>query len=445
MPTTPPSHFMRFGIHSEKQYFLEPGLRACYDGVALNGNLVAYSLKGVCSFIANLLMRDKPYFIDPITHAFGHHPQYISKEEETGKLVPKAAIKALAELYGEPATTHIGVRALAPEDFEGPLADDFTQRVLDFQANIINQALQDSGDAKYIDAYARTPYFLIAPYFYLGPNSVELWIDLNLRFVDLAAASGRALPIYAEILVAKDAFLDPAMRDLLVSRYANAPADGILLWIEGFSEHSASRTALKGYRDFVERLAQGRSRIVVMYGGYFSVILRKVGVAAVCHGPGYGEEREVTPVGGGLPRPKFYYPALHMRLPHREVAFAFSQGPIQTADEFYKNVCNCKTCRQVVGDDIARFARYGESESGVRKDGIAFEYATTAARKISTAHYIYNKCREFEFVEESTLQEIEQRLGDEHARSQSLFGVNEAAHLEAWHNALPAQDVTTTG
>lgn len=430
-----PQHFMRFGIHSEKQFFLPPQFRESYDAVVLNGNLVAYSLKGVCSFISALLT-GKPYFIDPITHAFGHHPQHISRQEETGKLTPKPAIKALAQQYGDPARAHVGKRALAPDDFDESSALAFTQRVLDFQQNIIARGLHETEDAKYLDVETRSPCFLIAPYFYLGPNSVDIWIDLNLKFIDIAVASGRQLPIFAEILVANDAFLDSELRESLLSKYTGCKATGIVLWIESFSEHSASLRALRGYRSFVEELAGAGKEIIVMYGGYFSIILHKYGVSAVCHGPGYGEEREVTPVGGGMPRPKFYYPSMHMRLPYREVAFALSGSDIDGVDKFYEHVCDCQMCREVLGNDLARFTLYGEAKSGIRKDGIAFEYATSEAKKIATAHYIYNKKREFEFIHNNDIPKIIQDLTDSYITCKDLFGINEAAHLKVWQTCL---------
>lgn len=429
-----PNHFMRFGIHSEKQFFLHQ-FRQSYDAVALNGNLLAYSLKGVCSFISGLL-NEKPYFIDPITHAFGHHPQYISRQEENGKLVPKPAIKSLAQEYGEPATTYLGIRGLSPDDFDKTIAENFTEKVLNFQQNIISLGLEKTEDAKYLDVDAKTPCFLIAPYFYLGSNSVDIWIDLNLKFIDIAVQKGRELPIFAEILIANDAFLDSEIRDFLVSKYAGCPANGIVLWVESFSEHSASKRSLKGYRSFVEKLAESEKKIIIMYGGYYSTILHKYGVTSVCHGPGYGEEREVTPVGGGLPRPKFYYPKMHMRLPYREVAFALSGSDINSIEKYYKYVCDCPICHEVLGNDFSRFLAYGESKSGVRKDGIAFEYATTAAKKIATAHYILNKQFEFDFVKNEDKMTIAKKIESEYKYMKDLFGINEAAHLKVWYEAL---------
>lgn len=429
-----PKHFMRFGIHSERGFFFEP-FRDCYDGVALNGNLVAYSLKGVCSFISHLLT-DKPYFIDPITHAFGHHPQYIARRYESGRPIPKAAIKALSDEFGSPAADFIGKRGLRPEDFSSPeTGKRFTARVLEFQKNIIEKGLE--GDAKYIKATSRTPSFLIAPYFYMPSNSVEEWLDLNINFIEYSVDTEDELPIFAEVLVSYEAFLDPEVREKLLYSYGRCKAKGILLWVESLSESSASLGSLRNYREFVSKLEKTQKTIVVMYGGYFSIVLRKFGVHAVCHGPGYGEEREVTPVGGGIPRPKFYFPRMHLRLPHREVAYALNDADIDSAKDYYEKVCKCPICRdEVIKDDFTNFAIYGESESGIRKDGIAFEYPTTKAKALSTAHYVYSKKAEFDFVDGNGMLEIIRNLEESREFCSRLFGANEAAHLGAWREAM---------
>jgi len=429
-----PNHFMRYGLHAEKKYFLHD-FRDCYGGVAFSGNYVAYSPNGVASFIAEIAA-EKTYFIDPITHAFGHHPRYISKQIDTGDLTPKPAMVYLSQIYGEPVSIHIGHRAVSPNDFNG-LAEEFTEKVLNFQHHVIDQALKDSNDAKYLDAVPTSPCLLIAPYFYLSANSVDTWLDLNIEFVKLAVNSGRNLPIFAEIVLANEAFQDQELREKVLSRYIDCPANGILLWIESFSEHSASKGALREYRSFVKRLSESGKSVVIMYGGYYSILLTKFGVSAVCHGPGYGEEREITPVGGGIPHPKFYFPDMHMRLLYREVAFGLNTGNINSAELFYQDVCNCAMCKKVIRDDFSNFAKYGETNAGVRRDGIMFEYMTSMTKEITTAHYIYRKKAEFDYItQHEDMSSILHDLDEAHHKCQPLFGKEEASHLQAWRNAL---------
>ena len=172
-----------------------------------------------------------------------------------------------------------------------------------------------------------------------------------------------------------------------------------------------------------------------MYGGYFSVILQKYGISAVCHGPGYGEEREVTPVGGGIPRPNFYFPKMHMRMLFRTVALAISNS-IKDHKKYYNIICDCKMCKEVIDNDFTNFNRYGESIKGRRKDGIAFEYSTPEAKAICVAHFIYNKKSEFELLNTLDIGQIKKFLEEEFHLSKKLFGVNESSHLKIWHDSI---------
>lgn len=431
-----PPHFMRYGIHAEKKYFLSD-FRDCYDGVALNGNLVAYTLGATSSFLTALIA-DKPYFIDPITHAFGHHPRAISKITESGTLEIKAAIKSLGGHYG-PVITNVleSIRQLRPDDFENEgMKRDFTNSVLTFQKNIIRKGLEESGESKYIEAEAGEPCFLIAPYFYLSEGEPELWLQNNIEFARIAKEQEDNLPIYAELLVAKNTFIDTDEREKILRNYVELPVDGVLLWIEGFSEHDASEKALKRYKAFVDSLKNSNKKILIMYGGYFSTILTQSGDVSVCHGPGYGEEREVTPVGGGLPLPKYYYPKLHTRLPFREVALAIEKMGIRTQDAYFEKVCSCQMCRNLLEGDYGKFIEFGESKIGIRRDGVAFEYATGWAKEISTAHYIYKKKEEFEFVSSSTLEDIISDLSESYDECKGTFDKSDSGHLNLWNKAL---------
>ena len=72
----------------------------------------------------------------------------------------------------------------------------------------------------------------------------------------------------------------------------------------------------------------------------------------VAQSVGYGETRSVTPVGGGLPVNKYYFPPLHSRLPLSEVTTIlknkgyFSIDKAVASEDFYQNICSCTQCRK---------------------------------------------------------------------------------------------------
>jgi len=210
-----------------------------------------------------------------------------------------------------------------------------------------------------------------------------------------------------------------------------------MLWIESFSEHSATGSELVKYRDFVSKMSEAGKKLISLYGGYFSIILQKFGLYGVTHGPGYGEEREVTPVGGGLPKPKFYFPRLHDRLQYREVLFAIrKRARLTTASEYYRDVCDCACCRKVINEDMSNFSKYGESKSGIRRDGISFEYQTTRAKNLNTTHYLYNKDKEFTFVDDKSVSALKKDLDESLEKYLEMFDLEQLGHLQNWSDAL---------
>ena len=430
-----PRHIIRYGSHPEKEFFREP-FDKLYDGVLLNANTVAYSTRGIAEFLTQNL--NKPFCIDPLVHAFGHNPIHISKNKSEDNPEVRSAFKKLAEYYGEPVVSVLGERGLDPEDFvDKKIIDGFCKRVIDFQKNSISNQITENEEDKYISRKQQTPCIVMAPYFYMSSTTFNFWIELNRTFIDRSVEIEKELPVFGYILISEDAFFDDEVRQQLTESYKNTKASGIMLWIESFSEHAATEAELKKYKSFVSEMSQNDKKIITLYGGYFSITLQKYGLYGVTHGPGYGESREVTPVGGGLPKPKFYFPSLYERLSFREVMFAIRQiAKFTTAEQYYENVCDCTCCKKIIGKDISNFSKYGESKSGVRKDGIAFEYQTTQARILNTAHYLFRKDKEFKDVERKSIQEIREELEGDVKRYKKYFGIEGVGHLYNWSKAL---------
>jgi hypothetical protein len=297
--------------------------------------------------------------------------------------------------------------------------------------------VKDNEEDKYISAENQKPCLVIAPYFYMSASTFNSWINVNKEFIDVSEQIEKELPVFGYILISRDAFFDDGLRKLLVKSYGKTKAAGLMVWIESFSEHTATEDELKKYKKFVSELSGDGRKIISLYGGYFSIILQKFGLYGVTHGPGYGESREVTPVGGGLPKPKFYFPGLHERLAFREVLFAIRHMARWTlASQYYENVCECHCCKNIIKEDISNFNKYGDSKSGMRKDGISFEYQTTQAKKLNTAHYLLRKDSEFKYVAKKNIEEIKKDLEDSLKRYKDYFGVEGVGHLDNWRKAL---------
>jgi hypothetical protein len=158
---------------------------------------------------------------------------------------------------------------------------------------------------------------------------------------------------------------------------------------------------------------------IMAYGGYDSIFLchkeitnRLYGVA---QSVGYGEAREITPVGGGLPINKYYFLPLHQRMNFSEAAgilqkhgyFANDTSVQQRTEKYYNNICNCKECYQVIGDNIDNFNRYNESVPFTfKKSGIMRNRPTTDASLIAAKHFLWCKINEWAFINKKPLSEI---------------------------------------
>jgi len=106
------------GSHAERSYL--EWARSLYDALVLNANLVEGTPAACLSLVETLV--DKPYVIDPISHAFALPAGYLQStkvnrrtREET--ITTKRTFQRLAERYGEPFAGAVGTRPLTPDDF----------------------------------------------------------------------------------------------------------------------------------------------------------------------------------------------------------------------------------------------------------------------------------------------------------------------------------------
>jgi hypothetical protein len=425
-----PRHWIRYGAHPEKTFLKR--LDKLYDGVIFHANMVAYYKKGIAGFITGPLNR-KPFCIDPLTHAFGHSPIFILKSGESSEVKP--AIKILSQYYGEPVERNTGIRPLDVVDFDSQrLREDFCRRIMNFEKNIITEEISEN--AKYVTTESQIPCLIIAPYFYMNILNYSSWRQLNLQFINISKDVERVIPVFGSLVVSKELFFDDDLRKQLLEDYSDVGCSGIFLWIASFDEHRASRSELSKYKNFIIELSNRGKKIISLYGGYFSIILLKYGLYGVTHGLGYGEERDVTPVGGGLPRVKYYFPKLHGRTFFREVAYVIRAANWKSPADFFENICDCDCCKDTIGNDVKNFSKFGSSKSGIRRDGISFEYQTSEAKTLATIHYLLNKHREFDFIDTNSKERIIEELRDSFNKHKRFFGVGEVGYLENWADAL---------
>ena len=432
-------HILRYGTHAEQSYFLGR-FESHYDLIMFNAHIVAYTPAGIAAFLVGKT-KGKKYIIDPITHAFAHSPSKIKVEKEDGTLELKASLKSLIHHFGDPVIKKAGKKSIIPDDFrDESITKDFTLKVLDFQENILNRCIQESEYSKYLEQTSVHPEVLIPPYFYMTAVSYKDWLPINKIFIQIAKEEKPAQKIFGEIVISQDMLPNRTILDNLISNYKDSGCDGIFIWIDGFSELTASKEDLDGFQYLLSGLANNIP-IYNLYGSYYSIMLCKKGsLSGMCHGLHYGEDREVTPVGGGIPRAKFYLPGVHSRLRYGEVAHSIFENKWVSVSDYRKHICWCETCQEVIEDKVENFKKYGieirkitRSRSGQE---MAFMILSSESKDRCIRHYLDNKKKEFEEIDLRNMTELKDDLIENFEKFKETLGIENVGHLKIWYDTL---------
>ncbi len=435
-------HYLRYGIAADKKYLTE--YIDNYGNLILNAKTVAFSGKQLFLFLHNI--RGKvDFIIDPETHIFQHDRSCLESttKNNKGRNVIRKSIKSLIDAYGAPVDKLLQRRnVLSPKHFEGKIIP-FCKKVIDFQIDTVKKQESESEVSEYfkflkekkrIHNDSITPSYAIAPYFYLFGPDYQDWLELNLEFINnsIIYTRKRKFQLAAQLVLHQDILTDQNKTDLIIKKYNALNLERIFLWIDSFSEHESSESTLESFVNLIKNL---KSSIVILYGGYFSIILNKTGICSnldgVSHGIGFGEERSVVPVGGGVPAAKFYLRGLHKRLIFRNALQSIK--PLdgnKDRNSFLKNICDCDTCQSIIKKSpIDDFKYYG-----ITKPGKDFrEYPTPKTIENCIRHYI--NCKNKEFTDQVTIDEIEDKLRSMYQRLKGTLP-DEISHCIKWINVL---------
>lgn len=435
-------HYLRLGIHAEQRFFEENQDK--YDIVVLNASLACYFASATATLMAGKLA-NKKFIIDPMTHAFAHNPRYIMTEEG-GRERPhvKSSIAGLADVYGPPVSTAVGdgtkPRPLDRKDFGSAKAiSSLAEKVVGFQEGFLANAMP-AEDRKYLpDDFPMLlkPLYLIAPYFYMESGTIDKWLGLNL---DLAEAAKKVAPngeVYAEIVIDRGILDSQPEIDRITGAYVGLDrCDGFLIWISDLDEHEAGLSTLAGLKRLVASLSKTGKPVINLFGGYYSLLLTvSAGLTGVCHGPGYGEERDVVPVGGGLPVSKYYLTPVHRRLLYSQVELLVNTPVWSSAGQFHGEVCSGETCKSVLHGDLSNFYKFGE-ETVTQKGRRTYSFPTTDARYLTTQHYLEAKAQEFSFVSSASHSDVLGQLREARDRYQAFMTGAQLRYLDTWTEAL---------
>ncbi|MCP4653601.1 MAG: hypothetical protein GY858_09520 [Candidatus Omnitrophica bacterium] len=437
-------HLVRFGTAAD-QKFLLGSLLATYDQLIVNANIMAYMTSAIAMFISTKA-KNKPYIIDPQTHAFQHDLSLIESQSEKSKGQIKKSIKKLIDAFGEPVETSIlnKKRPLIPKDFkDSSVTRGFCQRVINFQLETVSRELEGSDAAKYYryiglkvsDMFS--PTTIVAPYFYLFESEFKKWLQVNVMCSKISKKilKAKKKPLASQIVISQDILIDNEKIDMLVEEYAKVKPDIFLLWVDDLYEQDASAIKLEALINLINRLGQ-IAPVANLYGGFFSVALGKSGITpnlvGVAHSLEYGEYRGVVPVGGGFPAAKFYFPQLHTRLLFRDALRALrAVGGSKTITGYYKTVCSCKMCKDIIKNNPeSEFKEYGEMKHSAKGK----PYPATETKNKTVTHYMW--CKKREYHNTPTIKEIVRNLNKTKGTLEKVLGPDGVRHCIVWAKVL---------
>jgi len=437
-------HIVRYGTVAD-QKFLVNQFRKTYDQLVLNANIISHMPSAIAALMTQKL-KNKPYFIDPLTHAFQHDISFLKspKKDEI-----KSSIKKLLKDYGNPAYDKIIKKSssLVPADFKNvPISRKFCESVINFQLEKIPKEVEKSDTAKYFKFLELEgkgtipqfkPSFVIAPYFFLEKESFPEWLGVNIKLARFSEkiAKKKNIPLGVEIVLSRDLLVNKEVVGKILSEYGSLTCPSLfLIWIDNFSEQSADAEELSAYIELVNKLGR-KSQVINLFGSFYSIALAKLkitpSVKGIAHGLGYGENRQVIPVGGGIPIAKYYFPRLHNRLQFRYALRAVRAFKgIKSKETFQRVICDCKICQKIIQNS---------PEDDFKQFNVTFikngrEYPTTETKDICTAHYLFSKQKEYKQKLEN--MELEEKLLKTQEILKNTLDWEKISHCSRWKNII---------
>mgnify|MGYP001143080062 CR=1 FL=1 len=409
---------LRLNLARENKWVRDTGID--FSTIVLSANVLETFFQTSVSTINAL---KKPYVIDPLTHIFAIQSVDLSPKRWYSKLV-----------------AHYGLDLIIPDDAAFLSIDQMlsshrpTKELKNFVENVVEYERGRIVDSKEYDEIVEVeefegrpvderlfrPRLLIPPYFYVGYDVEDIdnvssseWLRINIECIKHAITlKSKNEKIYPVVLIEKTLLYFPNEIKSIVNAYNIDGADGFFIWVADFREHSESESLLKGLRSLTKLLADLHKPVYNLYGGFFSILLRKEGMAGISHSICYGEYKNPFAEPGMLATIRFYDQELRSKVPYGKMDEMLRMTKRQW--------CNCDYCRTL------RSIRGNEKESR----GKRIEYAAK--------HFLLKRSGEMAAIDspEDIMKQLN-RSYDLHKNSDTEGVYSDFyRHLDLWKDAL---------
>lgn len=362
------------------------------DGFIVNANLIEHSPGSVGVFLDKL---ERPFIVDPMSYRFerlGWHTRDRDGVVENRKNYARLWRKYASDvngLSGDPLIDR-GIGSIATE--RDMLK--FCANVIDFQDRRLRAEWLEDG-AQYIGmdrlfGFQMAPAAFVAPYLVVGEGdpAADIAALTNLSAATVSLGRGPVVsivPVTPNVLGNVDCML------ALAGRLAWSRTNAVLLWAVGVSAFELADTPelFTGLVLLIRGLRDAGVEVGMLYGGFYSTLLRGFGASGFSHALMYGESRGLEPTNG-RPATRFYIPPLHDFFKY-DTARRLING---LRDKDYLDwVCDCELCLALVEADS--LGSYFETYVPV---GATRPFPTGAALDLNRFHYLLARRRELDFA-----------------------------------------------
>lgn len=443
-----PIKLLRYNTGNDKYAFLQ--FKDKFSAVIFNANIVVHSTSAIADIVS---VHKKHYIIDPQTHIFQHPIKALQTTvKKDGNRTTK--IKQSVQNYLELMPPSLKDKVMDNKkqiEFSDIIKykNELVDCVYNFQVSYINNSMETKEYNKYLEFadINPKPRLLIAPYFMLKKEysikNCENWLAVNKECLKDFINKSDGHSVAAQLVISKDKLINKNILDRIRETYNINGYSYIFIWIDEFASWDATNVERESFKDLLDIFSTLKKKPIMAYGGYDSILLchkeSKHPIYGVAQSVGYGESRSITPVGGGFPVNKYYLLPLHQRMVYGEVAnILTSLGYFDDAislkertKKYYKNICNCDKCHEIIEEDINNFSAYNESSPFTIKTKNG-EYTrnrpTTNASRIAAIHYMHCKVTEWKNLDSNSLDYLMKKLQNDYKN----YSPREAKIISNW-------------
>lgn len=453
MPIVDPSVVLRLGSHAEKDYFLNT--IELWDGLMVGANLLEAAPGATSSMVLKFSGKKHkiPYYIDPMTYAFGTYIEHGSNEprtdldwikseqknKETQRLDRryKRSYRALAEIIGGPLLNAIeNDEGISPDSVVNlNEIDQLCDAVIQYQRTRIRNEFESDTEYGAEAGQIPTPAAVFAPYFYIDPVNPDTGLALFAACANASASLKVDVPVHVVLCTDASTLDSEVFLAKAAESIKESGVDGVWLWFSLYYEEAASTARLLAFRKFIEELSES-VQVFNMHGGLFSLALSRYGLSGTSHGVGYGEQKDVIPViGQSTPTVRYYLPELGRRLSVPQIERALLGVGVKNADQFFELVCDCAICRGIIGEELSNFTSFGDLHYSTAESKRKAQ--TPAAAKRCRFHFLLNRARERDRMRGADVRTIAESFQDAYLKWEKQPTLHaDAQHLLRWKNVF---------